>query len=747
MASQARPEDLNLSQSTSGQGEKDQNNCPTSPVLIAGNPKRNHFKILGLEYNTQRPEPSVVNQAYKHREQEIREKGENGLEPQEQVERKLALLKEACTFLSQNDPFEKSFLQWFTSRRQHFAARRQSGGTKAKPEKKKPAKEPANEQRVDQAADRGKKPATVKELKPKPPSKIYVINFPKRDPHPKMTADEEDDWDGSASLGLDSAAIPNHVLHPIRAWADEYAFLDRIRRLKHLKPMLDPDPAKREPPHPIPEPVPSLHSATRIKAIQKLRRTIPDVPWEHYAMRQECDRLVEAQREKKRREKGEPDFQSTSAPTLPASLHDAEEARGKLLEGEWDLNFPDHIDDELWKELRPGMFRERLQLEPRTDKPKEYLERKNAAVKTGPYNGIRMDPDILSSEKKREIKPIKRHWLWELIFGKDEREYARPELRHLPIQHRWRTPNWKLNDDYELEHVCVPGESYFEHLFYSEKHFVWPEYLPRPQGLSARDRYLQRLEEKEAVAEWRKTGLVKSDDKGTKDATSASNPADVKELKERLPSARFTRVRLHRRGSSLERNPHTNYRPGRQEGKFEYLEIPDTLLHLIQGIVSDEEAQKYKSEPEHHVPVEIERGDDGIDRVREARSANTVNRIVDKHGNVIDERKPATSAASSIGEASSQDEGSKFNPRRQKTFSNSENNSDQISSSGEDDQGGREQAKRVQQGMRNKVQVNLEKRETGQNGSEALAETFETIGSAAEEQRAESAPERSENQT
>ncbi|KAF3934208.1 hypothetical protein ABW20_dc0107780 [Dactylellina cionopaga] len=99
-------------------------------------------------------------------------------------------------------------------------------------------------------------------------------------------------------------------------------------------------------------------------------------------------------------------------------------------------------------------------------------------------------------------KPMQRSWLWRFFFGKDERMYdARPENMNLPKRYRFRGETFKIDNNFEHVHVCTRGETLFEHLYFSNKHFIWPDHLPKPPGLSARDRWLLKIEERQALLE------------------------------------------------------------------------------------------------------------------------------------------------------------------------------------------------------------------------------------------------------
>lgn len=80
-------------------------------------------------------------------------------------------------------------------------------------------------------------------------------------------------------------------------------------------------------------------------------------------------------------------------------------------------------------------------------------------------------------------------WLWSLFFGPDERNY----VDDASVRKRDRFQHEITVEDLSKDgakHHCRYGESYFEHIYYTDEHFVWPPNLPRPPGISARERYL-----------------------------------------------------------------------------------------------------------------------------------------------------------------------------------------------------------------------------------------------------------------
>ncbi|KAJ6264449.1 hypothetical protein Dda_0595 [Drechslerella dactyloides] len=553
---------------------------------LEGDPTKDYFRILGLTEGPQAPEAGIVRDQADKLKRSIRKRRKNteSFEIIRELEEQLADLREARRFFLQTDPDGALFGIWW----QLWGPRAAAFNL---------LKEPwTNEEPNADGIERtGKKSAKGKEpMIPRPSNdgkkrprrtrgaKTYVLEFPQRRQQSDI-ADDEVEKVGSVDFDVASADTLRHVIHPIsiRAWADDRISIDRDRRLEHLKL------GKQAPAWFVAE----NNSEARIAAIRELQKSIPDIPWKHYAMRQECDRLVEATREKNKRRET---LDSHCPPTPPPRPYNTGKSGIEIPEG---VIWGEDLDAVIEKKKNDPSARIGLEyMEPRANKPKEYLERKAAEFKSGQYNGVRTDPDILSPEENRKIKPIKRHWVWELIFGKDEREYAHPEVRHLPVQHRWKAPNWRLNNKYELEHKCVPGESYLEHLFYSDKHFIWPMELPRPTGPSARDSFLRKLKQKDDLAESRKTKLENEDRK----KKAAEVLADEEKVERRLPDWGFEKVRVHRRGSSLEREPLSINLPGRQEGQFEILDIPTDMVHMVEGIVSDEEALRYEGQSQQN---------------------------------------------------------------------------------------------------------------------------------------------------
>ncbi|TGJ74693.1 hypothetical protein EYR41_001666 [Orbilia oligospora] len=96
-------------------------------------------------------------------------------------------------------------------------------------------------------------------------------------------------------------------------------------------------------------------------------------------------------------------------------------------------------------------------------------------------------------------KRYQRSWVLKLLFGEHESLVDGRDIAVAPKQYRFKPSVYKLNDNLELEHVCSPGESYFEHLYFSNETFIWPESLPKPPGMSARDRWIMRLQETDAL--------------------------------------------------------------------------------------------------------------------------------------------------------------------------------------------------------------------------------------------------------
>ncbi|KAK6539475.1 hypothetical protein TWF694_009698 [Orbilia ellipsospora] len=93
------------------------------------------------------------------------------------------------------------------------------------------------------------------------------------------------------------------------------------------------------------------------------------------------------------------------------------------------------------------------------------------------------------------MRPMMRSWLWRLFFWRDERTfYPSRENMTVPKRYRFVKEVFRIDNNFERVHVCSPGESYFEHLYYSDKFFVWPDSLPvKPPGRSARDRWIRKL--------------------------------------------------------------------------------------------------------------------------------------------------------------------------------------------------------------------------------------------------------------
>ncbi|KAF3214679.1 hypothetical protein TWF191_009671 [Orbilia oligospora] len=96
-------------------------------------------------------------------------------------------------------------------------------------------------------------------------------------------------------------------------------------------------------------------------------------------------------------------------------------------------------------------------------------------------------------------KRYQRSWVSKLLFGEHESLVDGRDIAVVPKQYRFKPSVYKLNDNLELEHVCSPGESYFEHLYFSSETFIWPESLPKPPGMSARDRWIMKLQETDAL--------------------------------------------------------------------------------------------------------------------------------------------------------------------------------------------------------------------------------------------------------
>ncbi|KAF3907655.1 hypothetical protein AA313_de0206074 [Arthrobotrys entomopaga] len=98
------------------------------------------------------------------------------------------------------------------------------------------------------------------------------------------------------------------------------------------------------------------------------------------------------------------------------------------------------------------------------------------------------------------MRPMMRSWLWRLFFWRDERTfYPKRENMTVPKRYRFVRETFRTDENFERVHVCSPGESYFEHLYYSDKFFIWPDSLPlKPPGRSARDRWLRKLEVQQA---------------------------------------------------------------------------------------------------------------------------------------------------------------------------------------------------------------------------------------------------------
>ncbi|KAK6520261.1 hypothetical protein TWF506_000539 [Arthrobotrys conoides] len=106
---------------------------------------------------------------------------------------------------------------------------------------------------------------------------------------------------------------------------------------------------------------------------------------------------------------------------------------------------------------------------------------------------------VKETEPNTWWKSYQRSWFSRLLFGEHERLVDGREIALVPKKHRFKPSVYKLNDNMELEHVCSPGESYYEHLYFSNDTFIWPESLPKPPGRSARDRWIMKLQETDAL--------------------------------------------------------------------------------------------------------------------------------------------------------------------------------------------------------------------------------------------------------
>ncbi|KAK6496655.1 hypothetical protein TWF481_001645 [Arthrobotrys musiformis] len=93
----------------------------------------------------------------------------------------------------------------------------------------------------------------------------------------------------------------------------------------------------------------------------------------------------------------------------------------------------------------------------------------------------------------------RRSWFWKLLLGEDERLVDGREIAMTPKRYRFRPSVYRYNDNLELEHVCSPGETSLEHHYFSDDTFFWPEDIPKPPGRSARDRWIMKLQEVDAL--------------------------------------------------------------------------------------------------------------------------------------------------------------------------------------------------------------------------------------------------------
>ncbi|KAK6344942.1 hypothetical protein TWF718_006892 [Orbilia javanica] len=115
------------------------------------------------------------------------------------------------------------------------------------------------------------------------------------------------------------------------------------------------------------------------------------------------------------------------------------------------------------------------------------------------------EEEVLAQVKETEPNtwwsPYQRSWFSKLLFGEHESLLDGREIGAAPKRYRFKPSIYKLNDNMELEHVCSPGETYFEHLYFSDETFIWPKDLPKPPGRSARDRWIMKLQETDALRE------------------------------------------------------------------------------------------------------------------------------------------------------------------------------------------------------------------------------------------------------
>ncbi|RVD86820.1 uncharacterized protein DFL_005077 [Arthrobotrys flagrans] len=106
---------------------------------------------------------------------------------------------------------------------------------------------------------------------------------------------------------------------------------------------------------------------------------------------------------------------------------------------------------------------------------------------------------VKETEPSTWWRGYQRFWLSKLLFGEHESLVDGREIATAPKRYRFKPSVYRLNDNLELKHVCSPGESYFEHLYFSNDTFIWPESLPKPPGRSARDRWIMELQETDAL--------------------------------------------------------------------------------------------------------------------------------------------------------------------------------------------------------------------------------------------------------
>ncbi|EPS41716.1 hypothetical protein H072_4400 [Dactylellina haptotyla CBS 200.50] len=332
-----------------------------------------------------------------------------------------------------------------------------------------------------ETSNRPKIPKTPKT--PKTPKAAKAFQKPKPTPKP-----------------VDPSLEDDHEYTSIIEWIDSRRTKDTARRAQAL--------VAGE----IPDKSPIIDTA-------EFLASMPQIPW-YYEARGAREDRVEAARKAQERVKGSTDEEYLLRLAI---------IQNPILRGSTNMNIVDptqnddeigDVDPEYEDSSPPPQAVQDPHLVPRETTLEEEL---------GLQVGVNdQAPPVEKHQLTQWWTPMLRSWLWRFFFWTDERMFdPSPVNMTLPKRYRFKEGKTRIDHNFEHVHVCTPGESFFEHLYYSNEHFIWPDSLPtKPPGPSARYKWLRKLnarklkEKENATLPHKEESSLKTEDSSPREASA-----------------------------------------------------------------------------------------------------------------------------------------------------------------------------------------------------------------------------------